>query len=76
VNPGDKYRIIYHVSGTNQKPREAVFRYVGENATQFIFNARPLGGTQTLNRNWIIAIYETERPLQLPIIHRDEVRVL
>lgn len=77
MKPGQRYRIITKGSG-NIKPREAVFKFLAydERADEYVFDARPLAGTQNIYGPHIQAMYETNAPLMLPQIWRGEVRVL
>jgi len=52
---GMRYKITYQVPGQHKKPRVAVLDFMekGE-GDKYFFSARPIGGTQTFYRDWII----------------------
>lgn len=76
MKPGQFYRIIFRIPGVHNKPREAVFKFLAETATEYDFNARPLAGTTTIEKKFVLEMYESQGPVMLPRIYRGEVRVL
>ena len=67
---GRRYLIRYR-SDTQRFEREAVMDYLGEgqagvDAENYLFNARPLAGTQAMPKRWVQSV--TEVPKSSPIV--------
>lgn len=76
---GKKYRIITKIiPGFWNKHREMVFTFVAEDERVYTFSARPLAGTQEIEKDQIAEMWEVhdDIPIMLPRIYRGEKRVL
>lgn len=69
--PGRKYRII-HQSPSQRYPRVSVMRLIGDSELDdaWLFDARPLAGTQTLPKEWMIECSETTPDAAISINER------
>ena len=58
---GRRYRVVFN-DGT-RKNKQVVLVFLEEIDTEYVFDARPLAGTQRLRKNDVITMIETEMPL-------------
>ena len=78
LKPGQNYRIIFQIPGVHYKPRETIMRYLGHDVmghNELSFDLRPVAGTQSIKIDWIMEVWETDKPVFEPVIYRGEVRV-
>lgn len=63
---GNRYR-IYHQSPSQGYMRVSVMDYLDDDDQHHVFSARPVAGTQTLPKSWVIRIVEvsTETPVSI-----------
>lgn len=75
---GTKYRIVYRIPGIHIYPREAVLIFISQDEEHYYFSGRPDYGTQTLEKEHVSEMYETN-PETRPYLNRryhGETRVL
>lgn len=55
---GKKYRVIYKIRGVQRREHRLVASFLGEGDTFYTFNARPVAGTQQLDKKYFIRAEE------------------
>jgi hypothetical protein len=62
---GQNYRIVSnHENSHNEKDRETVLAYLGEDDRYYFMDGRPEAGTQNLNKRYVKSIEPTDQPVQ------------
>lgn len=70
MSRGKKYKVVYK-SDTQRFNREAVMVFLGEQGNDTSWSARPVAGTQTMPRHWIIGVAEVEASARVYINRRS-----
>jgi hypothetical protein len=61
---GRKYRVTYKIKGVHRREHVLVAQFLSENDYYFVFNARPIAGTQSLDKKNVIGAQEV--PVNTP----------
>jgi hypothetical protein len=67
---GGRYRVT-HRSDAQRFNRVSVMDYLGESGSDYVFNARPVAGTQTMPQAWLIDAELVRKDTPIVLNKRD-----
>lgn len=64
--PGLRYRVI-HKSPEQRYARVSIMDFLAEHEHHYVFSARPIAGTQTMPKGWVLdkAVVAKETPISM-----------